>query len=68
MSKEAKFMIYCIETYKNEKSLNGKQVIGLLKRYDILNYIMSCYGALHTTGGRYIVEDIELFIKARQAV
>jgi len=67
MSKEAKFMIYCIETYKNEKDLSGKQVIDLLEKYDILNYIISSYGALHTTGGRYIVEDIDLFIKARQS-
>ena len=66
MSKEAKFMIYCIETYKSEKNLSGKQVINLLKKYEALDYIMNCYGALHTTGSRYIVEDIDLFIKARQ--
>jgi hypothetical protein len=45
--------------------MTGKQVIELFKRYDITEYVLSCYEALHTTGTNYIVEDIDLFIEAR---
>lgn len=66
MSREAKFAIYCVEEYKKAKSLTGKGVMELFRQYDVLDYLVACYDALHTTGGRYIVEDIDLFIAARK--
>ena len=66
MSKEGKFLVFCLEMYKASKHMTGKQVIALFKRYDITDYVLSCYEALHTTGTNYIVEDIDLFIEARQ--
>lgn len=68
MSRETKFMIYCIEEYKNAKALTGRQTIALFDEYNILEYVRSCYDALHTTGSNYIVEDIDLFIEARQPI
>ena len=64
MSKEGKFLIYCTETYKNEKNLTGKQIAELFTRYRVWEYIYSYYEALHTTGAKYIVEDIDLYIEA----
>ena len=66
MSKEGKFLVFCLEMYKAAKHLTGKQVIELFKRYNIADYVLSCYEALHTTGTNYIVEDIDHFIEARQ--
>lgn len=66
MSKQGKFLIYCTEQYKNIKNLNGKQVAELFTRFRVWDYIYSCYEALHTTGVNYIVEDIDLYIEARQ--
>ena len=68
MSKEGKFLVFCLEMYKADKHLTGKQVIELFKRYGVMDYVLSCYEALHTTGTNYIVEDIDLFIEARQPV
>ncbi|MBR5570279.1 MAG: DUF3791 domain-containing protein [Oscillospiraceae bacterium] len=68
MSKEGNFLIYCIEQYKVAKRLNGKQVSELFTRYRVWEYIHSCFEALHTTGANYIVEDIDLYIEARQPV
>ena len=68
MSKQGEFLIFCIEIYKSAKNMTGKQAIGLFKQYGVIDYVMSCYGALHTTGTNYIVEDIDLFIEARQPV
>lgn len=38
----------------------------LFEKYNVCEYIMSCYGALNTTGENYIINDIDLYIKARQ--
>ena len=66
MSKEVKFLIYCIEIYKNAKELSGKQAMALFDKYHVLEYIINYFEALHTTGERYIVNDIDLYIEARQ--
>ncbi len=65
MSKEGKFLIYCVEQYKNTKNLTGKQVSDLFTEYQIWDYIYSCYEALHTTGERYIIDDIDQYIMTR---
>lgn len=66
ISREGKFLIYCVELYKNAKRLTGKQVSELFNKYRVWDYIYSCFEALHTTGDNYIVEDIDLYIEARQ--
>ena len=66
MSKEGNFLIFCIEIYKNAKNLTGKQVMELFRRFDVSEYIIDCFEALHTTGNQYIIEDIDLYIDARQ--
>ena len=67
MSKEGNFLIYCIERYKSAKGLTGRQVSELFTKYRVWDYIYSCFVALHTTGEKYIVEDIDLYIEARQS-
>lgn len=65
MSKEMSFLVYCIEEYKAEKNLTGKEVMSLFRQYAVCEYLKSFYGALHTTGKKYIVEDIDLYIRSR---
>jgi len=61
------FIVYCIEEYKSAEKLTGKAVIDLFNRYLVIDYIRSYYEALHTTGRQYIVDDINLYINARQS-
>lgn len=68
MSKEGNFLIFCIEQYKSAKNLTGKQVAEIFGKYKVSEYIVSCFEALHTTGSNYIIEDIYLYIAARQSV
>jgi hypothetical protein len=68
MSKQGEFLIYCLEMYRMAKKMTGKQAIELFKKYGVSDYVMSYYEALHTTGWQYIVEDIDLFVEARQTV
>jgi hypothetical protein len=59
ISKEIRFIAYCVEIYKQAKGLSGSEVAELFTKYDIWRYIYKCYGALHTTGSQYTVEDID---------
>ena len=66
MEKQTKFLVYCIEIYKTAFNISGKDVVNLFNQYGILDYIIECYGALHTTGPEYIIEDISGLIKEKQ--
>ena len=66
MSREGDFLIYCVEQYKKARHLTGRQVAELFDRYRVWAYLYSCFDALHTTGANYIVDDIDLYIEARQ--
>lgn len=65
MSRQGDFLIYCTELYKVARKLTGKQVAELFSRYEVWDYIYSCFEALHTTGANYIVEDIDQYIEVR---
>ena len=66
MSSNAEFIAYCLEEYKAAKGMTGQEVITLFKQYNIIDYIVSCYGALHTMGGLAITEDIDSIIEDMQ--
>ena len=66
MSSNAEFIAYCLEEYKATKGMTGKEVIALFKQYNIIDYIVSCYGALHTMGGLAITEDIQSLIESME--
>ena len=66
MSRELPFMILCIEEYKHYKGMTGKEVMTLFNKYSVCEYIRSFYEVLHTTGTRYIVNDIDVYIKSCQ--
>ena len=66
MSKELPFLVLCIEEYKNQKGMTGKEVLELFNRYSVCEYIKSFYEVLHTTGTQYILNDIDLYIESRQ--
>lgn len=66
MSVQINFLIFCLEQYKSAKKITGKQTMELFNKYRVVDYIVSCYEALHTTGTNYIIEDIDLYIEARQ--
>ena len=68
MSKEAKFIVFCMESYKVYKSLTGRQVSELFEKYGVFDYIREFYDVLHTTGYQYINNDIDIYLQARDAV
>jgi len=64
MSDNAGFIAYCMEEYKAAKGITGKEVITLFRKHNIIDYIVTCYGALHTMGGLAIADDIDSLIKS----
>lgn len=66
MSKELPFIVLCVEEYKHQKGMTGKEVMDLFNQYSVFEYIQAFYDVLHTTGTKYIVNDIDLYIQSRQ--
>jgi len=59
------FVVYCIETYKGRKDLDGKTAYQRLKSSGAIEYIDKNYAALHTFGDDHIVWDIDEYLRAR---
>ncbi|MCL2093838.1 MAG: DUF3791 domain-containing protein [Treponema sp.] len=65
MENKTKFLVYCIELYKTAYKISGKETMRIFTEKRIMEYIEECYGALHTTGPQYIIEDISSLIDER---
>ena len=63
----AYFLSFCIEQYKNEKGLSGYAAMELFSRYNVLDYLAEHFDVLHTQNSRWILEDIDEFIRTRQS-
>lgn len=66
MSKTLEFKAFCFEAYRAAHNLTGRKAMELFKKYKVLDYLTTCYDVLHTTGREYLIEDIDIYIKARQ--
>ena len=61
--KHTEFVVYCIETYKGMKNLDGEKAYQLLNEAGAIDYIDDNYGALHTFGDDHIVWNIDEYIR-----
>lgn len=68
MGEEARFVIFCMESYKVHRTLTGRQMSELFEKYGVFDYIHEFYDVLHITGHQYINTDIDIYLKARSAV
>lgn len=68
MTKETKFVIFCLENYKVHRALKGKQAADLFRQYGVYEYLREFYDVLHTTGYQYINQDIDRYLEAREVV
>ena len=63
MSEPGKFLIYSIEMYRRMKNISGRAAYELFQSTGADEYVRNCYGALHTTGEQYMLEDIDEYIQ-----
>ena len=61
--KHTEFVVYCIETYKGKKGIDGKTAYFKLKETGAIDYIDENYNALHTFGDEQIVWNIDEYQK-----
>lgn len=50
-----------------EQELSGKQAADLFEKYSVFDYVREFYDVLYTTGYQYINQDIDLYLRARNA-
>ena len=67
MSDKVHFKVFCIERYKSIHGMKGNETFLLFKKYGVFDYLSSFYDVLHTFGDRYIIADIEEYIKSCHA-
>lgn len=65
MSEQGNFVVFCAEQYKMARNMTGRDLAELFTRYGIWDYLYSCFEALHTTGTKYIINDIDQYIQER---
>jgi len=62
------FLVYVIEEYKFLEKKTAKYTIELFSKYNVFDYIIKHYNALHTMGGRAITDDIIDFMENNQEI
>jgi len=56
------FLASCIELYKEEKGMSGKEAFNYLRKTGAVGFLTGCWEALHTTSPLYIIDSIDEFI------
>ena len=57
------FLSSCVELYKEEKGISGKDAYNYLKKNGALDFIIDCWEGLHTTSPNYILDSIDEYLK-----
>jgi hypothetical protein len=61
---EVWFLASCVEVYKDEKGLSGREAWDCLHQTGAAGFITECWEGLHMTGPRYIIDAIDDFIRS----
>lgn len=61
-----KFIIFCLESYKNFRQISGLQALSDFNKYDLFSYLTNGFEVLHTQSKDYITADIQDFIIRRK--
>lgn len=64
MSKETNFLIFCMERYRYDKGMSGKEVAAFFEKYRLYDYVRRYFPVLHTMGDKALIEDIDDYIRS----
>jgi len=56
------FLASCVELYKDEKGMSGKEAYNYLRKTGAVNFITTCWDGLHMTSPAYILDNIDEYI------
>jgi hypothetical protein len=60
------FFSFCMERYKGFADISAEETLFIFRKYGVFDYLRDCFDMLHTQGEGYILDEIDLFIKARR--
>jgi len=59
MNEKVKYLIFCMETYKQQRNLTGAKMYEIFKKYNFIEYIIDLYELLHIQGTRRLMEELD---------
>ncbi|MDR0893100.1 MAG: DUF3791 domain-containing protein [Mediterranea sp.] len=62
----AYFIAFCVEQYKMHIAAKGGDVMDLFDSYGVMEYLTNNFEVLHTQGHRWLMEEIDEFIRRRK--
>lgn len=65
MTKEGKFIVFCLEFWRLDKGISGKEALDIFDKYGVREYLRDYYDTLHSEGIEYLINDIDEFIRVR---
>jgi hypothetical protein len=60
---EVWFLASCIEFYKDEKGMTGREAWNHLKNTGAVKFITECWDGLHMTAPEYVIDCIDDYIR-----
>ena len=64
-AKVAEFISFCIETFAGEKGVSGARVAAVFQACGLIDFLDSGYDLLHTQGERWLLSEMEEYLKKR---
>ena len=60
------FVSFCVEQYKKHIAATGEFVLEQFEQYGVVDYLHEFYDVLHTENAKWLIEEIDNYIKAKQ--
>ena len=60
-----KFLIFCIEIYKNKKRISGTEAAHIFFETKLAKYIEENFSVLHTLSTDYLLKEFNEILRAR---
>jgi len=64
---ETWFLASCVELYKTQKHMTGREAFNYLRKTGAVDFITSCWDGLHMTGPLYILDSIDDYISSHNS-
>ena len=61
---ETWFLASCVELYKTNKHMTGREAFNYLRETGAIDFIVGCWDGLHMTSPVYIVDSIDEYISS----
>ena len=65
-TQKTRFVVFCLEAYKQRHALTGRQAADLFEQYGITDYLQDGYDVLHSLGQDALVDDLDDYLQRRQ--